>query len=127
MTDLMVSNESRLEGVTILDFYADQDTLTLTYEFAADRGAWFCPSDPLCDLDGWVRGLEQMTGTGSFEAHEREQFERYRRLMAEWHFNGTEPCLGADLDAQCTALWEPGTSPLRTISVKLDDDLLDAA
>jgi len=127
MRDLMVGREARLEGVTITTLYADPDTLTIHYQYAADHGAWFSPSDPLSGPDGWIRGLERIEGEGSFECAEREQFDRYYRLMGGWAAYGTELRLGSDLNTQCTALWEPGTVPLLTVSVRMDDALLDRA
>ena len=86
MTSLMVLNDSRLEGVTITDLHACPDSLTITFEYVADHGAWFCPADPLSGLDGWTRGLERIEGEGRIEALDREQFESFRALMTEAGF-----------------------------------------
>lgn len=122
---LMVTNESRLEGVVLTELHADPDTLTITYKFVADHGAWFSPSDPLSGPDGWVRGLEKITGDGKFIASTPEQHHRDHALMAEWVTFGDELRLGSDVDAQATALWQPDTVPLRTVSARMPEHLMD--
>jgi hypothetical protein len=75
MADLMVTREGRMTGVQVVGVEANPHTLHIVVDYVAESGAWFDPSSPASDPDGWVRGVSKITGELELLPATRDSFD----------------------------------------------------
>lgn len=97
---LMVNRESYFEDVVIVRVIRTDNHLEA--DFCAGKAAWFSPDHENADSDGWLRNIEETTGTANFYYANAQGADHAEKILTEWEMENTKVEAAALLDTQAT-------------------------